>query len=308
MCPPLGTGTGSPQPWWPPTCVTLGAGTGSHGTGGKHPWCQKAQPQHKARLGDGISELRLEHSQCSQTLPGWGSPGATGDGNGSSHPWGMPKNINHPWGMPKTLRACRRRWGIKEGEREEAHADTHTHTRLCIPPSLIELINLAEIQRSVICLIQWEERQQQQPALIPRSLCWSCQGLSTPGQLRSPHSSHQSHQCWPRAQHQQHPSPEELQLKIPKNPINIPHGCNSQQEWSDSKPSPWLPGALKPPRLSLVYSPGVKVPFPIVARKLLDKGFLKILLFQRLLSFLSCFFFFSPLMKMLCAQRWSGSG
>lgn len=40
------------------------------------------------------------------------------------------------------------------------------HARLSLPPSLIELINLAKTQRTVICLIQSEDPQQQKALLV----------------------------------------------------------------------------------------------------------------------------------------------
>lgn len=40
------------------------------------------------------------------------------------------------------------------------------HARLSLPPSLIELINLAKTQCTVICLIQSEDPQQQKALLV----------------------------------------------------------------------------------------------------------------------------------------------
>lgn len=61
---------------------------------------------------------------------------------GAQNPQSSPGDAPKPQGLQEEVRDQRGR-GRKS-----------THTRLCIPPSLIELINLAKMQRSVICLIQ----------------------------------------------------------------------------------------------------------------------------------------------------------
>lgn len=186
-----------------PGCWWQQPGTGSHGQAVNVPHAKNLSPSPKPSWRRKVVRNLKAQAGAFPVLPetlGLGeAPGATGDGSGSSHPVG---DAHKPQSLQEEVR----------DQRSKARRSTHTPLH---PPSLIELINLAKIQRSVICLIQWEERQQQQPVLLPRSLSCSCQGLSTPGQLWSPRSSHQSHQCWPQAQHQQHPAPEELQLKIP---------------------------------------------------------------------------------------------
>lgn len=77
-------------------------------------------------------------------------PGATGDG------WWLRLAGGRPTGDGDGLvSAVPKPQGLQEQVNDQrGKARRSTHARLSIPPSLIELINLAKIQCTVICLIQ----------------------------------------------------------------------------------------------------------------------------------------------------------
>lgn len=106
------------------------------------PFAKKLRSQRKA----GGRFLGLEGAQNTSGLE---SPDATGMAGGCA------PHVAIPQAEDKLVSAVHKPQGLQEQVSDHrGEARRSTHARLSIPPSLIELINLAKIQRAVICLIQ----------------------------------------------------------------------------------------------------------------------------------------------------------